>query len=118
MLSVLDHPSISTGRELRTHLRRFVAANPSLQLGGLSIAEWVTGEFSETVAQYSKAMKHGRYGGALEMRLFHYLFGIPVEIFEEHPHGLSFLWETGVGPRAALRIVYRSRRHYDLVALE
>ena len=117
MIGALGRSGVAAARALRCELADWMVDNSGRVLGGLTVADWVRAEYNETVDQYARRMKAGRYGGALEMQAFS-LKWVPVELYEETVHGLSHLWETGdVHGAAALRLVYRSAVHFDRVEL-
>ena len=109
---------VAAARVLRSELADWVVENGGRVLGGLTVAQWVHAEYKEAVEVYARRIKNGRYGGALEMKAFSLKYKVPVELYEQTSFGLSHLWETGsIDGAVALRLLYRSRIHFDRVEL-
>ena len=111
---------VAAARVLRSELADWVVENGGRVLGGLTVAQWVHAEYKEAVEVYARRIKNGRYGGALEMKAFSLKYKVPVELYEQTSFGLIHLWETSPGNvqgAEALRLLYRSKIHFDRVEL-
>lgn len=98
-----------------------MAANPSLQIAGDTLEEWVRWDSNSTVAEYARRMACSGWGGGIEMAAFSNMKGINVHVYENIGRG-----SRGCGtefkriscfdcPNATktIHVLYQGGVHYD-----
>lgn len=75
-------PSGASASGLRREIAGFVQQNPSLQIAGDTLEEWVRWDSSSTVADYARKMSVSGWGGGIEMAACSLLKNVNVHVYE------------------------------------
>eukprot|EP00746_Dinoflagellata_sp_MGD_P088682 gnl/MRDRNA2_/MRDRNA2_35066_c0_seq1.p1 gnl/MRDRNA2_/MRDRNA2_35066_c0~~gnl/MRDRNA2_/MRDRNA2_35066_c0_seq1.p1 ORF type:complete len:377 (-),score=62.89 gnl/MRDRNA2_/MRDRNA2_35066_c0_seq1:350-1480(-) len=111
-------------KSLRREIARFLLQNPSLQIGGVELQDWVKwdGEEKEencTVADYARRIADtGEWGGAMETTIFSHMRQVNVSVYEQSFRIGSFKRISSFdypGANKIINILYRGGLHYDLL---
>lgn len=76
----LNSPSSASG--LRREIAGFVQQNPSLEIAGDTLEEWVRWDANSTVAEYARRMAVSGWGGGIEMAACSLLKNVNVHVYE------------------------------------
>ena len=103
---------------LRAELADFIAANPSQEVAGNPISDWVLWDSGEDPQSYARSMREGsRWGGAMEIALCAELRGACIEIFERRSDHFLRIASFGAGDKP-IRLLYGGRVHYDALEVK
>lgn len=98
---------------LRAELADFIAANPSQEVAGNPVSDWVLWDSGEDPQSYARSMREGsRWGGAMEIALCAQLRKACIEIFERRADHFVRIASFGDGMQP-IRLLYGGRVHYD-----
>jgi len=76
----LSPPSSASG--LRREIAGFVQSNPSLEIAGDTLEEWVRWDSNSSVSDYARRMSMSGWGGGIEMAACSLLKGVNVHVYE------------------------------------
>mmetsp|Transcript_6241 Transcript_6241/g.9873 ORF Transcript_6241/g.9873 Transcript_6241/m.9873 type:complete len:200 (-) Transcript_6241:51-650(-) len=71
--------------QLRSQLASFILENPSLEIGGAKLEDWIKWDTGKTVGHYAKRINLGGlggWGGGIECAAFARLFSTRVDVYE------------------------------------
>lgn len=75
-------PSPASASGLRREIAGFVGQNPSLQIAGDTLEEWVRWDSSSSVTEYARRMSVSGWGGGIEMAACSLLKNVNVHVYE------------------------------------
>ncbi|GMI57503.1 hypothetical protein ScalyP_jg11518 [Parmales sp. scaly parma] len=110
----------SNHSQLRATIAGFILNNPSCEIGGTPIKDWVLWDCGLGVKDYSDSMKAGnKWGGAIEIAVCAKVTGRNVLVYESAMGGKCTCiskFEGGKGSSSlSLRLLYGGRCHYDAI---
>jgi len=108
-------PSPYAAESLRRELAAFIERNPSLEIAGDTIEEWVRWDANSSVSAYAQQMGRRGWGGGVEMAVCSLLKDVNVHVYE-HSYGSAFrrisCFDTP-GSKKTVHVLYQGRCHYD-----
>ena len=110
-----------TSQVLRLRLADFIENNSQEVVASNTIANWVLWESNLTPAQYSQELRHGKWGGGIEIAVFCKLFTVWVHVLRRERGGGFTEIATFQCDDAKTRdvyILYSACVHYDAVEIE
>eukprot|EP00440_Ansanella_granifera_P007049 gb/GFBE01007636.1/.p1 GENE.gb/GFBE01007636.1/~~gb/GFBE01007636.1/.p1 ORF type:complete len:292 (+),score=61.27 gb/GFBE01007636.1/:1-876(+) len=100
--------------ELRQELMDFLQRNPKLEIAGDTLEEWVQWDANTSVAEYTRRMFYGGWGGGIEMACCSVLKQVNVHVYEKAAGGFKRISCFDVArPRKTVHVLYQGRMHYD-----
>lgn len=105
-----------TAQSLRREIASFLQANPSLEISGDTLEEWVRWDSHASLADYARRMAVSGWGGGLEMAACSLLKGVNVHVYENARRGLEFKRISCFDCPSAARtvhVLYQGGVHYD-----
>jgi hypothetical protein len=117
-------PAQISASGLRREIAGFVQSNPSLQIAGDTLEEWVRWDANASVAEYAKRMAMSGWGGGIEMAACSLLKNVNVHVYESLCRSSRSLGAEGSGfkriscfdcPNATktIHVLYQGGVHYD-----
>ena len=106
---------------LRREIASFVAKNPTLEIAGDPLSDWVAWDSGRSVAAYARAMASGGWGGGIEMAACARLKQVNVHVYERQRGGnfkrISCFDCSEVGggrnARKTVHVLYCGGIHFD-----
>lgn len=101
---------------LRQDLMTFISKNPSLEIAGDTLEEWVKWDAQCTVATYTKKMRGSGWGGGIEMAACSILHKVNVHVYEGRRHGEFERISCFDAPKQTNRtihVIYKGGMHFD-----
>eukprot|EP00440_Ansanella_granifera_P052252 gb/GFBE01056657.1/.p1 GENE.gb/GFBE01056657.1/~~gb/GFBE01056657.1/.p1 ORF type:complete len:408 (+),score=57.63 gb/GFBE01056657.1/:1-1224(+) len=104
---------------LRREIAAFLQQNPSMQIAGDTLEEWVKWDSNSSVNEYARRMSVGGWGGGIEMACCSLLKGVNVHVYEHMgSRGASSEFKRIScfdAPNAArtIHVLYQGGVHYD-----
>jgi len=110
----------SHARRMRRQILEHIIKNPTMEIAGMSLQEWVKLDCGRSIRRYVEKMAAGAEGGGIEIEVFTRLKGMSVNVFERCSGGYRRISYFDAGPKAKgeVNILYRKRRHYDALVIE
>lgn len=107
-----------THATLRKDICEFMEKNPSLQIAGTSLAEWIQMLGGGPVAQYARKMaKPGsQWGGAPEIASCAHMVKVNIHVYERRPAGFELTVPFDVGGARTVTVLYVGGVHYDALS--
>eukprot|EP00930_Biecheleria_cincta_P072160 TRINITY_DN59600_c0_g1_i1.p1 TRINITY_DN59600_c0_g1~~TRINITY_DN59600_c0_g1_i1.p1 ORF type:complete len:401 (-),score=48.03 TRINITY_DN59600_c0_g1_i1:11-1213(-) len=107
-----------TAASLRRELAGFLQQNPSLQIAGDTLEEWVRWDSNASVNEYARRMSVSGWGGGIEMACCSLLKGVNIHVYENLNRGHSSEFKRISCfdcPNAAktIHVLYQGGVHYD-----
>lgn len=105
---------ISAG-ELRGQLSSFIAQNPSLDIAGDSLEEWVKWDANSSARNYASRMARGGWGGGIEMAACSLLKNVNVHVYERGSGGFKRIscFDCPGHASKTIHVLYQGGVHYD-----
>jgi hypothetical protein len=101
---------------LRREIAGFLQQNPSLQIAGDTLEEWVRWDSNSSVAEYARRMAMSGWGGGIEMAACSLLKNVNVHVYENAHRGSEFKRISCFDCPNALKtihVLYQGGVHYD-----
>mmetsp|Transcript_25846 Transcript_25846/g.74471 ORF Transcript_25846/g.74471 Transcript_25846/m.74471 type:complete len:384 (+) Transcript_25846:209-1360(+) len=105
---------------LRRELAQFLQRNPSLQIAGDTLEEWVRWDSNSTVADYARRMAISGWGGGIEMACCSVLKSVNVHVYENVGRGsgsefkrISCFDAPNGASKTTIHVLYQGGVHYD-----
>ena len=115
--------NVARARIMRRSIVNAMLANPSIVIGGSSIAEWVQRDSGQDITRYASTMAGNAWGGGLEVAVFGVVMHTGVSVYT--PSGATgrarrvAVFGNGVGHGGGgcrdLALLYVGGAHYDVV---
>jgi len=105
-----------SAQSLRREIAHFLLQNPSAQIAGDTIEEWVRWDSNASVNDYARRMSVGGWGGGIEMACCSLLKNVNVHVYENAGRGSEFKRISCFdAPNAAktIHVLYQGGVHYD-----
>jgi len=80
----------SSAQALRREIAGFLQRNPSLEISGDTLEEWVRWDANSSVNEYARRMAVGGWGGGIEMAACSLLKNVNVHVYENSGRSLEF----------------------------
>lgn len=109
-------PSSSNASKLRSEICSFIASNPNFKISDTPLKDWVKWDSGSSVAEYSRRMSRGSWGGGIEMACCSQIKGVNVHVYERS--GTQFkrisAFDHPVSPetKPIVRVLYCGGVHY------
>jgi len=101
---------------LRREIATFLQQNPSLEIAGDTLEEWVRWDSNSTVSEYAKRMAYAGWGGGIEMACCSLLKKVNVHVYEAIRRGSEFKRIScfdSPTPTKTIHVLYQGGVHYD-----
>lgn len=104
---------------LRREIAGFLEQNPSLQIAGDTLEEWVRWDSNSSVSDYARRIAVSGWGGGIEMACCSLLKNVNVHVYENsssRPCGAEFKRISCFDSPNAMRtihVLYQGGVHYD-----
>lgn len=109
-------PHGGSASTLRREIATFLQQNPTLQIAGDTLEEWVKWDSNTSVSDYAKRIAISGWGGGIEMACCSLLKGVNVHVYEPISRGSEFKRISCFdAPNAArtIHVLYQGGVHYD-----
>jgi len=102
---------------LRRELANFLQQNPSLQIAGDTLEEWVRWDSNSTVSDYARRIAVSGWGGGIEMAACSLLKHVNVHVYEAVGRACSEFKRISCfdapGAAKTIHVLYQGGVHYD-----
>jgi len=103
-----------TAASLRKDICEFMEKNPSLEIAGTSLADWIQMLAGAQVAQYARKMAKGsQWGGAPEIASCAHMAKVNIHVYERRSAGFELTVPFDVGSARTVTVLYVGGVHYD-----
>lgn len=107
----------SSAMSLRRDIAHFLQQNPSLEIAGDTLEEWVRWDSNSTVQDYARRIAVSGWGGGIEMAACSLLKGVNVHVYESIGRAVPEFKRISCfdAPSAAktIHVLYQGGVHYD-----
>ncbi len=104
-----------SGPALRNIIIDFLSQHPHHEVQGAPFRDWIRWETDMPFEQYINAMRHGEWGGALEMVIFNALTKSAISVWEIRDNRLHRIAHIDGDDKPHCHLVYLNRGHYGIV---
>lgn len=108
----------STAQSLRREIASFVQQNPSLQIAGDTLEEWVRWDANSSPSDYARKMAVSGWGGGIEMAACSLLKNVNVHVYENVGRGCGAEFKRiscfdSPNAMKTIHVLYQGGVHYD-----
>eukprot|EP00929_Paragymnodinium_shiwhaense_P112102 TRINITY_DN8035_c0_g1_i1.p1 TRINITY_DN8035_c0_g1~~TRINITY_DN8035_c0_g1_i1.p1 ORF type:complete len:423 (+),score=30.40 TRINITY_DN8035_c0_g1_i1:159-1427(+) len=108
----------SSATSLRREIANFLKENPSLEIAGDTIEEWVRWDANSSVADYARRMATSGWGGGIEMAACSLLKHVNVHVYESASRGCGGEFKRiscfdCPNANRTIHVLYQGGVHYD-----
>lgn len=105
--------------QLRRELAQFVARNPSREIAGDTLQEWIKWDTNRSVSAYTSKMSVGGWGGGIEMAACSILKRVNVHVYESKGGAFKRIscFDSPTPTKSTIHVLYQGGVHYDALAV-
>jgi len=101
---------------LRQELAQFVQQNPRMKISGDTLEEWVRWDTNSSVANYTRRIRAGDWGGGIEMAACSLLKRVNIHVYERRRSGAFeriSCFDSPTPTKQTIHVLYQGGVHYD-----
>jgi len=104
----------TSATQLRREIARFLEDNPTLEIAGDTLEEWVQYDTGSSITSYARKMSTGGWGGGIEMAACSQLKKVNVHVYEHHSSAFKRISCFDCkNAKRTIHVLYMGRMHYD-----
>jgi hypothetical protein len=112
-------PGKYTADMLRVEIAYFIGKNPSFEVSGSPLSDWIRWDSNMGVSDYVRRIAwNGAWGGGIEIAVYAHLFECEVHVYERDGYRYKRISCFAQGsPKAAVSVLYVGGTHYDALVV-
>lgn len=107
-----------SAERLRRELMVWISRNPTMQIAGDTLEEWIKWDTESSVAAYTRRMSVGGWGGGIEMAACSIIHRTNVHVYETRRHGefeRISCFDAPEQTNRTIHVLYKGGMHFDAI---